>query len=158
MKHYLEQIQEDHERLSPEALLHIQECAVCRAEYNLMVSVQQAIAELPLKKAPVCLKERVFERLLRPAYSLWHLGLAILLLLCSPLLLARHLSWLWSDPMLIGLFSFFGFFTMLLLLPIAFQLRQTHGNRIEALSRSCDEYLDQPLRRVFDTIQKKFSA
>ena len=151
MKHYFEEILEDHVNLSSKAKKHMKECSICAKEVKLMSKIQQGLNTMPNKKMPLEFKTQLIQLMQRSKCKIWHYVLTMALLLISPLLIAQlvqsntaHMS----ENALILTYSILGIIAVLMLIPIAYGLFYTYNKSIKDLENRFDEYLDKPLKSL----------
>jgi len=149
MKHYLDEIRDNHITLSAHALKHTEDCEICATELRLFRGIENGIATLPDRPAPPELALMVFRRVFTPVYNAWHLVISTGILILSPVLLKRTLeAGELSPPGIALLFGFYGVFIFLMLLPLCSILYRTYGGRIDQLERKCDDLLDHPVAGI----------
>ncbi len=156
MMHFKEEIQKDHLRLSNEALLHIDSCRECRAEYRIMTAIEHGIAGIPLLAVPRALREQIFSRVLRPVYQIWHLIAGGLFALAGPLVLARAMDpqMQFGERTLAALFAGYGVLLVGLTMPLAHYLLSTYRSRVGDFEKEVDELLDHPLKELGRLIKR----
>ena len=149
-QHYLQQIRMSHESLDAVALKHIEQCPVCRTEYELFRKIERTVQTLPGRKAPAFLRDMILQRVIRPAYQLWHLVFGLLLAILSPMALVYfdrtyHLEYLGSDALMYT-FIMYGVLIPSVILPITSMLVRRYRSSIEHFSENVDAFLEKHAR------------
>lgn len=144
MKHYIEQIREDHHKLTAEQMNHINNCKSCRAELTLMQKMENAIHTIPEVPLPAGFKQLVMHRVIVPVYKMWHIMAVILVSAASPALfsyIAKRLE-VTDDYLLIITVILYALLIPLLILPLSNMVFRKYRDRVENFSGSIDSYLE----------------
>ena len=121
-----------------------------RAEYELARRMEDSVARLRSRPVPGRLRSMVFGALYQPAYRVWHLLAATLLLGVAPLFLAhsfRNLPGLGSG-WIASMFAIYGVMIFALMMPLAFQIFRENTDRLEHFKDSFDDYIEHGLRAL----------
>ncbi|MBI3394670.1 MAG: hypothetical protein HY042_02430 [Spirochaetia bacterium] len=158
MRHWIEEIRTDTRTLPSDARAHIDECGLCRTEYRLMHAIETGLMGLPLGMVPAAMRRRVMEGVaavaLAPAYKTWQLLIAVIVTIVSPIALARSKFLGIDDDATAVLFGLYGVLTVLVVLPISFQLFSAYRKRFEKLERDFDAVLDHPIKEIGRMLKK----
>lgn len=149
-KHYIKEIQLDHESLGPAALEHIEHCPVCRREFEVFQKIEKSVSALPVRPAPAFLRDMILQRVIRPAYQLWHLVLGLLSAIISPMALVYfdrtyQLQYL-GDDALMYTFIMYGVLIPGVILPLSSMLIRRYRSVIEHFSENVDAFLEKHAR------------
>ena len=109
----------------------IQKEPAIRAEYELARRIEDGITRLATRPVPGRLRSMVFGALYQPAYRVWHILAATLLLGVAPLFLAhsfRNLPGLGSG-WIASMFALYGVLILVLMMPLAFQIFRKNTDR-----------------------------
>lgn len=144
-------IVEDHNSLTAEERAYIEKDKALGKELAIMESIGLAIMDMPEKPVPSVLRDNVFQRIMAPAYSLWHILITLLLLSASPIIyiyFSKMAPGLPFDPgaSSVAGFVLYGLLITMMFFFIATLLMRNHTGRISLWIDSLDTYIGiQPL-------------
>ncbi|MCB1316149.1 MAG: hypothetical protein KDK27_09360 [Leptospiraceae bacterium] len=151
------EIFQDHEALTPAVQKHIEQCSVCLAELQFAQAIKSAVIHLPMRPVPSNLAVQIRERLLSPAYRLWHIAAALLFLVFSPIVFSYSLRWI-SGGVVQGtsivMFSLFGVLVFLMIAIGVTQMMHGYRVRMEHFKDSCDAYIEHGVQSALKYLHK----
>lgn len=149
-KHYIEEIRQSPGDLDDTSRAHIRSCKRCRAEYNAHVAIERSVATQPVRQVPSSLKALIFARIMAPAYRLWHIMVALLLTILSPVVISYRLDFMQSAGLsTVGSALLFGVYGILLtsvLVTLAFMIFGRYHNRLEDFKHRVDDLIESRLK------------
>ncbi|MCB1172845.1 MAG: hypothetical protein KDK39_04740 [Leptospiraceae bacterium] len=142
----LRKIYTEPDTLDSDELKRIHTDPQMRKDLQFSLDLDQRLGQLPLERRqpPPALHHLVFQRIIRPSYKMWHLILVMILIICSPLMLAfssRVFEGFFHDNLLITIFVFYGVMVFVLLLPITFYIITTRRSTLKSLMEELDHWL-----------------
>lgn len=146
-KHYIEEIRQGHEALGPDALAHIEACSSCKNEYDIFHKIERTVAALPPQLAPAFLRDMILQRVIRPAYQLWHLVMGLIAAIISPMAIVYfdrtyQLDYLGHDALMYT-FIMYGVLVPGVIIPISSMLIRRYRSSVEHFSEAVDAFLER---------------
>ena len=146
-KHYIREIREAHEQLDHRALAHIEICPLCRSEYEVYRKIEHTVQHLPQYTAPLILRDLILQRVIRPAYKLWHLFLGLTAAILSPMVLVyldRSYQLIYmGDRAMMYTFIMYGVLVPGVIMPLSSMLFRRYRATIEHFSDNVDAFLEK---------------
>ncbi|HBS06682.1 MAG TPA: hypothetical protein DEA96_17065 [Leptospiraceae bacterium] len=146
-KHYIQEIRQGHESLGPEALAHLERCSKCKNEYDIFHKIERSVAALPIQAAPSFLRDMILQRVIRPAYQLWHLVMGLIAAIISPMAIVYfdrtyQLQYL-GDDALMYTFIMYGMLVPGVIIPLSSMLIRRYRSSLENFSENVDAFLEK---------------